>query len=107
MDDILVELFIKTNAIVHFPLLQNIVKVRKFLGLSGYFRKFVAGYFIFFKPLRKKAEFTWGHHQQSAFNESKNVLSSKPTMVNYRNYRIVAEHEYGRKLYCSTTRRLH
>ncbi|XP_039969746.1 uncharacterized protein LOC120781576 [Bactrocera tryoni] len=62
----------------------NVTEVRKFLGLSGYFRKFVAGYSIVSEPLRKllrnDTAFAWGQQQESAFNELKTVLSSKPTM---------------------------
>ena len=51
---------------------------------------FVAGCSIISKPLRKDAEFTWGHQQQSALNVLKAVLSSKPSMVIYS---IDAKHE--------------
>jgi len=43
---------IKTNAIRIFPKPANVTDVRKFLGLIGYFRKFVAGYAIISAPLR-------------------------------------------------------
>lgn len=41
---------IKTNAISLFPRPNNVTEVRKFLGLSEYFRKFVPGYAIISEP---------------------------------------------------------
>jgi len=68
--------------------------VRKFLGLTGYFRKFVAGYAITLAPLRillrKDQPFSWKAPQEEAFDELKKCLVSNPVVTSYR---LDAEHE--------------
>ncbi|BFF91641.1 uncharacterized protein DMAD_09873 [Drosophila madeirensis] len=85
---------VKTNAIALFSPPSNVTEVRQFLGLSGYFRKFVAGYAIISDPLRallrKDQTFKWEQPQQDAFEELKRRLISKPVVTSYR---IDAEHE--------------
>ncbi|XP_041449446.1 uncharacterized protein LOC121404234 [Drosophila obscura] len=85
---------VKTNAIALFSTPSNVTEVRQFLGLSGYFRKFVAGYAIISDPLRtllrKDQTFKWEQPQQDAFDELKRRLKSKPVVTSYR---LDAEHE--------------
>ncbi|XP_041451951.1 uncharacterized protein LOC121405348 [Drosophila obscura] len=85
---------VKTNAIALFSTPSNVTEVRQFLGLSGYFRKFVAGYAIISDPLntllRKDQTFKWEQPQQDAFDELKRRLISKPVVTSYR---LDAEHE--------------
>lgn len=77
----------KTSAIVNFKTPVNISDVRRFLGLSGYFRKFVPAYAVISEPLRKllrKDEpFNWGESQDSAFQELKNALITEPVLTSY------------------------
>jgi len=85
---------VKTNAIAEFPRLRKVSNVRKFLGLSGYFRKFIPGYAIISEPLRKllrkDQSFKWEPQQDDAFNELKQRLISKPVLISYD---VSAEHE--------------
>jgi len=71
---------IKTNAIRMFPKPANVTDVRKLLGLTGYFRKFVAGYAIISALLRillrKDQPFSWKAPQEQAFDELKKCLIS-------------------------------
>jgi len=64
-----------------------VTEVRKFLGLSGYFRKFVAGYAIISEPLRmllrKNQMFKWEQAQQDAFDILKQRLIAKPVVASY------------------------
>jgi len=77
-----------------FPKPANVTDVRKFLGLTGYFRKFVAGYAIISEPLRillrKDQPFSWKAPQEEAFDELKKCLISNPVVTSYR---LDAEHE--------------
>ncbi|XP_043068710.2 uncharacterized protein [Drosophila bipectinata] len=85
---------VKMQAISMFPTPTNVTEVRQFLGLTGYFRKFVAGYAIISEPLRvllRKAQpFIWEQRQEDAFIELKRSLTSSPVITSYR---LDAEHE--------------
>jgi hypothetical protein len=85
---------IKTTAIRLFPKPTSATEVRQFLGLSGYFRKFVARYAIISEPLRillrKDRKFQWETPQQNAFEDLKSYLTSNPVITSYR---LDAEHE--------------
>jgi len=71
-----------------FPKPANVTEVRKFLGLTGYFRKFVDGYAIISAPLRillrKGQPFSWKTPQEEAFVEIKKCLVSNPVVTSYR-----------------------
>jgi len=53
----------KIEAVLHFPTPRNVTNVRSFLGLTGYYRKYVKGYSSLAGPLfaltRKDAAFVW------------------------------------------------
>jgi len=72
---------IRTNAIRIFPRPAHVTDMRKFLGLTVYFRKFVAGYAIISAPLRillrKDQPFSWKAPQEEAFDEFKKMPSIK------------------------------
>lgn len=76
---------IKVAAINNFATPACVTDVRKFLGLSGYFRKFVPGFALISEPLRKllrqNQDFVWGEEQNNAFLKLKTALVSKPVMT--------------------------
>ena len=53
----------KIEAVVSWKLPRNVTKVRSFLGLAGYYRRFVKGFFVIAssltKLLRKGVKFEW------------------------------------------------
>ncbi len=53
----------KIEAVLHFPMPKNVTSVRSFLGLTGYYRKYVRGYSSLAGPLfelaRKDVAFVW------------------------------------------------
>jgi hypothetical protein len=59
------------EAILHWPQPRNIKDLRSFLGLAGYYRKFVKHFAIIAKPLtaslKKGAIFVWTQDQELSF----------------------------------------
>ena len=76
--------FNKTSAIENFPTPKNKTNVRSFLGLSGFFRRFVHNYAVIAKPLtqltKEDVPFQWGPQQEEAFNLLKQHLTREPIL---------------------------
>lgn len=74
----------KTLAIKHFPIPKNLRDVQSFLGLAGYFRKFIKNFSLLAKPLsdltKKDTPFIFGFDQQCAFSSLKEMLISEPIL---------------------------
>jgi hypothetical protein len=70
--------------IKNFPAPTNASDIRSFLGLSGYYRKYVHRYGEIAEPLnrltRKNCVFDWGVEQQEAFEYLKNALVTAPIL---------------------------
>ncbi|GFY79048.1 retrovirus-related Pol polyprotein from transposon 297 [Trichonephila inaurata madagascariensis] len=77
----------KTKSVVHYPEPKTI-KVQRFLGLTGYFRKFIPTYYVIAKPLsallRKDTPFNFDVKQKAPFDELKRLLCQKPVLGIYR-----------------------
>jgi hypothetical protein len=74
----------KIQDIVQWKVPENIKKLRGFLGLTGYYRRFIPQYALICKPLYsvlKKNSFHWGPEQLAAFNELKSVMSNPPLLA--------------------------
>ena len=72
----------KLAAVVEIPLLSNIKEVRTFLGLTGYYRRFIPNHATVAQPLMKLFSkeywnnFVWTDERTAAFNILKQLLCS-------------------------------
>ncbi|KAL4313586.1 hypothetical protein GQ457_01G039130 [Hibiscus cannabinus] len=75
----------KIEAIMGWKQPKNVSEVRSFLGLAGYYRRFVEGFSIIAAPLtkllRKDVPFSWTEAQQSSFDKLKSVLTEAPVLI--------------------------
>ena len=74
----------KIQCISQWPKPKNVREVRGFLGLTGYYRKFIKDYGKIAKPLTdltKKEGFYWNDITQMAFENLKNKLTSSPMLT--------------------------
>nr|GFC37913.1 putative reverse transcriptase domain-containing protein [Tanacetum cinerariifolium] len=60
-------------------------EVRRFLGLSGYYRRFIEGFSLISKPLSKLTQenkkYEWGREEEEAFQTLKHKLCSTPILT--------------------------
>ncbi|GJT96243.1 putative reverse transcriptase domain-containing protein [Tanacetum coccineum] len=60
-------------------------EIRQFLGLAGYYRRFIEGFLKIAKPMtkltQKKVMFIWGDKQEAAFQLLKQKLCSAPILA--------------------------
>ncbi|GJU89166.1 putative reverse transcriptase domain-containing protein, partial [Tanacetum coccineum] len=60
-------------------------EIRQFLGLAGYYRRFIEGFSKIAKPMtkltQKKVAFEWGNKQEAAFQTLKTKLCSAPILA--------------------------
>ena len=74
-----------TAAITEFPRPRNLPEVRRFLGLSSYYRRFVPNFSKIASPLqaltRKGAEFIWTSEREASFQTLKEKLVSAPVLA--------------------------
>lgn len=91
----------KVQAIVEFPYPNNVKELRSFLGLSGYYRRFIKGYANIAKPLTKllrgdggmisrtescKRKIEMDDEAKHAVDNLKNALISQEVILSYPDF---------------------
>lgn len=76
---------LKVEAIQNWKQPSNVTEVRSFLGLAGYYRRFIEGFSRIAGPLtkltQKKTSFVWNEDCETSFQTLKARLSSAPILV--------------------------
>ncbi|GFS85473.1 retrovirus-related Pol polyprotein from transposon 17.6 [Trichonephila clavipes] len=93
----------KTETVKKFPVPTTVKQVQSFLGLTGYFRKFIPAYSQIAKPLsdptRKDNPFIFKQPQMDAFEKLKKLLTESPVLSIFhqgKDYRITHRSESTR-----------
>ena len=75
----------KVESIMQWPTPSCVKDVRSFLGLTGYYRRFVEGYSGVAAPLsdltHKETPFLWSDKEQAAFTKLKLLLQQAPVLA--------------------------
>jgi hypothetical protein len=75
----------KIQAVLEWPIPANVKKLRSFLGLARYYRKFVKNFGVIAKPLtellKKNTLFIWTQDYEVAFQTLKTALVSAPVLA--------------------------
>jgi len=75
----------KVEGVLSWSQPKNVKDVRKFLGLANYYRRFIKDFAQVTRPMnmlmRKDEKWTWGDSQQKAFEELKQIVTTKPVLV--------------------------
>lgn len=85
----------KISAIVDFPVPCTVRHVRRFIGMSGWYRRFIENYASIAAPItdlmsNKTGKFEWSKAAQIAFDKLKQALSTAP---------ILAHPDFNRRFY--------
>lgn len=75
----------KIEVIQKWPRPTAVTEIRSFLGLAGYYRKFVKAFSSIAKPLTRltgiEVPFLWDEHTERAFNKLKEALTTAPILA--------------------------
>jgi hypothetical protein len=75
----------KVKEIMAWSIPTTVTEVQSFLGLVGYYRRFIEGFSKIANPmtslLEKGREFKWDEKCQKSFNQLKKRLMSPPVLV--------------------------
>ena len=91
----------KVEAVMSLERPKSVFKIRSFLGLDGYYRRFIEDFSRIAEPMTrltwKEAKFDWDDRCEEAFQELKRRLTSAPIL-------IVPDMGQGYTVYCDASR---
>ena len=74
----------KLMFVKNFPTPKNLKNIRQFLGLAGYYRRFVPNFSKIASPLsnmlKKNASFNWNEDAQESFEQLRELLCKEPIL---------------------------
>ncbi|XP_058725857.1 uncharacterized mitochondrial protein AtMg00860-like [Vicia villosa] len=75
----------KVEAVINWERPKNATEVRSFLGLAGYYRRFIMGFSKLALPLtrltRKEVSLSWNSECEKSFQKLKEKLTTTPVLV--------------------------
>ena len=75
----------KVDGVLSWPEPKNIKDIRKFLGFTNYYRKFIKDFAQVARPMnilmRKDVKWQWEKEQQQAFDELKEIFTTRPILA--------------------------
>ena len=91
----------KVEAVMSWERPKSVFEIRSFLGLAGYYRRFIEDFSRLAapmkKPTRKEVKFEWNDLYEKAFQELNRKLTSAPIL-------IVLERGQGYIVYCDASK---
>ena len=80
----------KDYSCTKYPTPKNVTQLCSFLGLAGYYRRFIQGFSAIAQPLNQllhiDTKYEWNNQRQEVFNELKQRLVTAPILI-YPNYK--------------------
>ena len=91
----------KVEAVSNWPRPTNVTEIRSFLGMAGYYRKFVKDFSRISAPLtrliRKQVKFEWDDTCKQSFHKLKDCLTTAPVLA-------LPTDQGGMTVYCDGSR---
>ena len=92
----------KVKAVLGWKPPASVTDVRSFLGMAGYYRRFIEGFSTIAKPmtqlLKKDKKFEWTDSCEKSFQELKRKLTTAPVL-------IVPDIHKNFEVYCDASRK--
>ena len=90
----------KVSAVQEWPTPTSITEIRSFLGLAGYYRRFIKDFSKIAAPMlkltRKGKPYNWTKECQEAFDKLKELLTTSPVL-------IIPDQSGGMEVHCDTS----
>ena len=75
----------KVDGVLSWPEPKNMKDVRKFLGFTNYYRRFIKDFTQVARPMnilmRKNVKWQWRKKQQQAFDKLKGIFTTRPMLA--------------------------